>query len=95
MGRRHVAAHRAGRGGDGARRADDSAARAFAITEVATRRAAVHGEPITLTLKDADIKDVLKTFSVLTDLNIVLDPAVSAARSRWSFERCRGIRRST
>ena len=34
---------------------------------------------ITLTLKDADIKDVLKTFSVLTDLNFVLDPGVSGS----------------
>lgn len=51
----------------------------FAITEVATEEQQFTGEPITLTLKDADIKDVLKTFSVLTDLNIVLDPAVSGS----------------
>ncbi len=51
----------------------------FAITEVATQEQQFTGEPITLTLKDADIKDVLKTFSVLTDLNIVLDPAVSGS----------------
>ena len=37
------------------------------------------GEPITLTLKDADIKDVLRTFSALTQLNIVLDPGVSGS----------------
>ena len=37
------------------------------------------GELITLSLKDADIKDVLKTFAVLTDLNIVVDPSVKAS----------------
>jgi hypothetical protein len=34
------------------------------------------GDPITLALKDADIKDVLKTFSVLVGIDIVLDPTV-------------------
>jgi hypothetical protein len=34
------------------------------------------GDPITLALKDADIKDVLKTFSVVTGINIALDPLV-------------------
>ena len=34
------------------------------------------GEPITLNLKDADIKDTLQKFSELTQLNIVLDPDV-------------------
>jgi type IV pilus assembly protein PilQ len=34
------------------------------------------GELITLSLKDADIRDVIKTFAVLTDLNIVVDPSV-------------------
>jgi type IV pilus assembly protein PilQ len=33
------------------------------------------GELITLSLKDADIRDVIKTFAVLTDLNIVIDPS--------------------
>ena len=37
------------------------------------------GELITLSLKDADIKDVLKTFAVLTDLNIVVVPSVKGA----------------
>ncbi len=37
------------------------------------------GELITLSLKDADIKDVLKTFAVLTDLNIVVDPSVKGS----------------
>ena len=34
------------------------------------------GEPITLNLKDADVKDTLQRFSELTQLNIVLDPDV-------------------
>ncbi|HUF18093.1 MAG TPA: AMIN domain-containing protein, partial [Thermoanaerobaculia bacterium] len=32
------------------------------------------GEPLSLTLKDADIKDVLRTFAQLTGLNIAIDP---------------------
>ncbi len=52
---------------------------AYATTEVASQEQQFTGELITLTLKDADIKDVLKTFSVLTDLNFVLDPAVSGS----------------
>lgn len=35
------------------------------------------GEPISLTLKDADIKDVLRTFAQLTGLNIAIDPQVT------------------
>jgi len=54
-------------------------AEGYAVTEVASEEEQWTGEPITLTLKDADIKDVLKTFSVLTDLNIVLDPSVSGS----------------
>jgi type IV pilus assembly protein PilQ len=34
------------------------------------------GEPISLNLKDADIKDVLRTFAQLTGLNIAVDPFV-------------------
>ncbi|HXG57984.1 MAG TPA: type IV pilus secretin PilQ, partial [Thermoanaerobaculia bacterium] len=37
------------------------------------------GEPISLNLKDADIKDVLRTFAQLTGLNIAVDPGVSGA----------------
>ena len=37
------------------------------------------GELITLSLKDADIRDVLKTFAVLTELNIVVDPTVKGS----------------
>jgi type IV pilus assembly protein PilQ len=35
------------------------------------------GEPISLNLKDADIKDVIRTFADLTGLNIAVDPQVS------------------
>ncbi|MCB1056188.1 MAG: type IV pilus secretin PilQ [Acidobacteria bacterium] len=34
------------------------------------------GRPITMSLKDADIKDVLRTFSKITGLNVVLHPSV-------------------
>lgn len=48
----------------------------YDTTEVETGEVQFTGDPITLTLKDADIKDVLKTFSALTHLNIVIDPEV-------------------
>jgi type IV pilus assembly protein PilQ len=35
------------------------------------------GEPISLNLKDADIKDVLRTFAQLTGLNVAVDPQVN------------------
>jgi type IV pilus assembly protein PilQ len=34
------------------------------------------GEPISLSLKDADIKDVLRSFAEIADINIVLQPGV-------------------
>ena len=34
------------------------------------------GEPISLDLKDADLKDVLRTFAELTKVNIAVDPDV-------------------
>ena len=43
------------------------------ITETQTQ---FTGEPISLDLKDADIKDVFRTISQLTQLNIVVDPEV-------------------
>lgn len=51
----------------------------FATTEVDTEEVQYTGDPITLTLKDADIKDVLRTFSTLTQLNIVIDPGVGGS----------------
>jgi type IV pilus assembly protein PilQ len=38
-----------------------------------------NGEPISLNLKDADLKDVLRTFAQLTGLNIAVDPDVSGS----------------
>jgi type IV pilus assembly protein PilQ len=35
------------------------------------------GEPLSLNLKDADIKDVLRTFAQLTGLNVAVDPNVT------------------
>ncbi|HXH37950.1 MAG TPA: type IV pilus secretin PilQ, partial [Thermoanaerobaculia bacterium] len=37
------------------------------------------GEPLSLNLKDADIKDVLRTFAQLTGLNIAIDPTVTGS----------------
>ncbi len=37
------------------------------------------GEPLSLNLKDADIKDVLRTFHELTGLNIAIDPSVTGS----------------
>jgi type IV pilus assembly protein PilQ len=37
------------------------------------------GEPISLNLKDADLKDVIRTFANLTGLNIAVDPGVGGS----------------
>jgi type IV pilus assembly protein PilQ len=37
------------------------------------------GEPISLNLKDADLKDVIRTFANLTGLNIAVDPGVNGS----------------
>jgi len=50
-----------------------SAYRSRTISETQTQ---FTGEPISLDLKDADIKDVFRTISELTGLNIVIDPEV-------------------
>ncbi len=51
----------------------------FEAKELASQERQFTGEPITMTLKDADIKDVLRTFAGLTNLNIVVDPGVSGS----------------
>ncbi|HSL19863.1 MAG TPA: type IV pilus secretin PilQ [Methylomirabilota bacterium] len=51
----------------------------YATTEVETEEQVFTGEPISLSLKDADIRDVLKTFSALTQLNIIVDPGVGGS----------------
>ena len=35
-----------------------------------------HGEPISLSLKEADLREVLRSFAKLSELNLVLDPKV-------------------
>jgi len=52
---------------------------AYATKEVSSGEKQFTGEPISLRLKDADIKDVLRTFAALTNLNIVVDPSVSGS----------------
>jgi type IV pilus assembly protein PilQ len=47
--------------------------------EVESQVARFTGEPISLELKDADIKDVLRTFAKITGLNVVVDPDVSGS----------------
>ena len=37
------------------------------------------GEPMTMTLKDADIKDVLRSFAQISGLNVVVQPGVSGS----------------
>ena len=51
----------------------------YKATEVDTQEQQFTGEPISLSLKDADIRDVLKTFSALTQLNIIIDPGVGGS----------------
>lgn len=50
-----------------------------ATKEVETQERRFTGEPISLVLKDADIKDVLRTFAKITGLNIVVDPDVTGS----------------
>lgn len=51
----------------------------YETTEVETDEQQFTGEPISLSLKDADVRDVLKTFSALTQLNIIVDPGVGGS----------------
>ncbi|HKR66579.1 MAG TPA: type IV pilus secretin PilQ [Thermoanaerobaculia bacterium] len=38
-----------------------------------------NGDPVSMNLKDADLKDVLRTFSDLTGLNMAIDPGVTGS----------------
>ena len=49
---------------------------AYRSRTIAEAQSQFTGEPISLDLKDADIKDVFRTISQLTGLNIVIDPEV-------------------
>jgi type IV pilus assembly protein PilQ len=63
-------------GEDPALRGGRSGYPAIAIGEPVRR---FTGEPISLDLKDADIRDVLLTFSRLAHLNMVIDPEVKGS----------------
>ncbi len=43
----------------------------------ATTEKVYYGDPMTITLKDADIKDVLRSFAQISGLNVVVQPGVS------------------
>jgi type IV pilus assembly protein PilQ len=47
--------------------------------EVESQEHRFTGEPISLELKDADVKDVLRTFAKITGLNVVVDPDVTGS----------------
>lgn len=47
--------------------------------EVESQEKKFTGEPMSLELKDADVKDVLRTFAKITGLNVVVDPDVSGS----------------
>ncbi len=66
-------------GADGAASGPPPRAKTHPVVVLETGESRYTGEPITLSLKDADIKDVLKTFATLTGLNIVVDPSVSGS----------------
>ncbi len=58
----------------------NTAARTLSATRTLSSGPRVfNGEPISLNLKDADIKDVLRTFAEITGLNIAVDPGVSGS----------------
>ena len=57
----------------------DTAGAEFEAKEVDSEEVRFTGDPISLSLKDADIKDILKMFATLTDLNIVLDRGVAGS----------------
>ncbi len=49
----------------------------FSSKTIATGKSKYHGEPISMSLKDADIKNVLRSFAKISHLNIVVQPDVS------------------
>ncbi len=70
--------------GQSARRGNPAQKRAAAKTQAlktapGTSGERYAGEPISLDLKDADLKDVLRTFAELTRLNIAIDPDVKGS----------------
>lgn len=63
----------------GEQAAPDAAHTLTSAHEVESQERRFTGEPISLELKDADIKDVLRTFAKITGLNVVVDPDVSGS----------------
>ena len=49
----------------------------FAAREITTGKKVYVGEPINFSLRDADIKEVLRTFAKISGLNMVIQPGVS------------------
>ncbi|HZI63805.1 MAG TPA: type IV pilus secretin PilQ [Thermoanaerobaculia bacterium] len=49
----------------------------FAVTTIGGGQKVYVGEPMSLSLKDADIKDVLRSFAEISGLNIVVQPGVT------------------
>ena len=49
----------------------------FASRRLDSAEKVYYGEPMTITLKDADVKDVLRSFAQISGLNIVVQPGVS------------------
>ncbi|MBZ0114295.1 MAG: type IV pilus secretin PilQ [Thermoanaerobaculia bacterium] len=58
---------------------DTSSQGAFAAREVTTSDSKYVGAPITFTLRDADIKEVLRTFAKIGGLNMVVQPGVEGS----------------
>ena len=52
---------------------------AVIVLDVPTTASRFTGEPISLDLKDADIRDVLKTFAKLGGFNLAIDPEVKGS----------------
>lgn len=59
--------------------AGQSGAGSNVTREVESEEKKFTGEPMSLELKDADVKDVLRTFAKITGLNVVVDPDVSGS----------------
>ena len=55
----------------------EQAVQGFGSRELGGGDKVYYGEPMTLSLKDADIKDLLRSFAQLSGLNIIVQPGVS------------------
>ena len=69
---------------------EESRARLVFIS--APQRRIWQGEKISLSLKDADLVEVLRSFAKLTEINLVIDPQSGPARSPLSCTTCHWIR---